>query len=157
MENYPRPVTREEHRKISEYFDDLIYEIKGDKEKKGKGIFCSMKIHNKKIYTLITSYNIINEEFRTPKFNHTVQKHFTFFDSVPDDINQKYDNNQIKEYFILSASQLKSNTSKSNSESSNTDNDGKPPFDILSYLNYSDLNRSDLFNSNSVDDDDENL
>ena len=63
MENYPRPVTREEHRKISEYFDDLIYEIKGDKGKKGKGIFCSMKIHNKKIYTLITSYNIINEEF----------------------------------------------------------------------------------------------
>ena len=63
MENYPRPVTREEHRKISEYFDDLIYEIKGDKGKKGKGIFCLMKIHNKKIYTLITSYNMINEEY----------------------------------------------------------------------------------------------
>ena len=63
MENYPKPVTREGHKKISEYLDDLIYEIKGDKGKKGKGIFCSMKIHNKIIYTLITSYNIINEEY----------------------------------------------------------------------------------------------
>ena len=38
MENYPKPVTREGHKKISEYLDDLIYEIKGDKGKKGKGI-----------------------------------------------------------------------------------------------------------------------
>ena len=63
MENYPKPVTEENHKKIFEYLNDSIYEIKGDKGKYGNGIFCSMKVHDKIMYMLITDYKTINEEY----------------------------------------------------------------------------------------------
>ena len=69
MENYPKPVKEESHKKISEYLNDSIYEIKGDKEKYGKGIFCTIKLHDKIIFTLITNYNIINEGYLKNKEN----------------------------------------------------------------------------------------
>ena len=63
MENYPKPVTEESHKKILKYLDESIYEIKGDEGKYGKGFFCTFKVHDKMIYTLITNYSIVNEEF----------------------------------------------------------------------------------------------
>ena len=63
MENYPKPVTEESHKKISEYLNGSVYEIKGDKGVYGIGIFCTMKIYDKNIYMLITDYKIINEEY----------------------------------------------------------------------------------------------
>ena len=63
MENYPKPVTKETHKKISEYLDNSIYQIKVDEDKYGIGFFCSLKCHNKKAIVLITNYQIINENY----------------------------------------------------------------------------------------------
>ena len=49
MENLPKPVTEESHKKILEYLNESIYEIKGDNGKYGKGIFCRIKIKDKMI------------------------------------------------------------------------------------------------------------
>ena len=63
MENYPKPVTKESHRKISYYLDNSIYQIKGVNEKYGLGFFCSLKRHWKNIFLLITNYRTINENY----------------------------------------------------------------------------------------------
>ena len=63
MENYPKPVTQESHKKIEQYLDNSIYKIKGSKGEYGKGIFCSMKVHDVIVYMLITDYKTINEDF----------------------------------------------------------------------------------------------
>ena len=63
MENLPKPVTEESHKKISEYLNDSIYEIKGDKGIYGKVFFCKIKIHDIIITVLITDYKTFNEEY----------------------------------------------------------------------------------------------
>ena len=63
MDNYPKPVTKENHKKILEYLDNSICQIKGIKEKYGIGFFCSLKCHDKTIFLLITNYQIINENY----------------------------------------------------------------------------------------------
>ena len=63
MENYPKPVTKESHTQIMDYLDNSIYQIKGIEEKYGKGFFCSLKCHKKKIFVLITNYRIVNENY----------------------------------------------------------------------------------------------
>ena len=63
MENYPKPVTKDTHKKIMEYLDNSIYKIKGNDDKYGIGFFCNIKSHNKNIPILITNYKIINEKY----------------------------------------------------------------------------------------------
>ena len=63
MENYPKPVTKETHKKILDYLDNSIYQIKGRDDKYGIGFFCSVKCHGKKVSVLITNYRIINENY----------------------------------------------------------------------------------------------
>ena len=63
MENYPKPITKENHEIILDYLDNSIYEIKGNEDKYGRGFFCSLKCHNKIIFLLITNYKIINENY----------------------------------------------------------------------------------------------
>ena len=63
MKNYPKPVTKESHKQISDYLDNSIYQIKGNEGKYGIGIFCSLKCHNKIILTLITNYQTIDENY----------------------------------------------------------------------------------------------
>ena len=63
MENYPRPVTKETHKKILDYLDNSIYQIKGSEGKYGIGFFCLLKCHNKKLFVLITNYRIVNENY----------------------------------------------------------------------------------------------
>ena len=60
MENYPKPVTRETYKKISDYLDNSIYLIKVSEEKDGLGFFCSLKCHDKKVFVLITNYQTVN-------------------------------------------------------------------------------------------------
>ena len=55
MENYPKPVTKETHKKILDYLDNSIYQIKGSDGKYGIGFFCSVKCHCKKVSVLIDS------------------------------------------------------------------------------------------------------
>ena len=59
----PKPITKETHKKILNYLDNSIYQIKGNEGKYGIGLFCSVKCHNKIILTLITNYQIINENY----------------------------------------------------------------------------------------------
>ena len=63
MENYPKPVTRETHKKISDYLDNSIYQIKVSEDKYGIGFFCSLKFHGKQIFVLITNYQTVNEDY----------------------------------------------------------------------------------------------
>ena len=63
MENYPKPVTKDTHKKIMEYLDNSIYKIKINDGKYGIGFFCYIKCHNKNIPVLITNYKIINEKY----------------------------------------------------------------------------------------------
>ena len=65
MENYPKPVTRESHRKIIDYLDNSIYKIKINEGKYGIGFFCYIKCHNKRFPVLITNYKIMNERFNS--------------------------------------------------------------------------------------------
>ena len=65
MENYPKPVTKDTHKKIMEYLDNSIYKIKGNDDQYGIGFFCNIKSHNKNIPVLITNYKIINEKYYT--------------------------------------------------------------------------------------------
>ena len=77
MENYPKPVTKESHKQIMDYLDNSIYQIKGCKEKVGIGFFCSLRCRDKKIFVLITNYQIIDESY------------FENFDYIDVLINQK--------------------------------------------------------------------
>ena len=63
MENYPKPVTRETHKKISDYLDNSIYQIKVSEDKEGLGFFCSVKCHDKTVFVLITNYQTVNENY----------------------------------------------------------------------------------------------
>ena len=63
MENYPKPVTKDTHKKIMEHLDNSIYKIKGKDNKYCIGIFCNIKFHNKNIPVLITNYKFINEKY----------------------------------------------------------------------------------------------
>ena len=63
MEDYLNPITKEIHKKILDYLDNSIYQIKGKEEKYGAGFFCTIKCHNKVIPLLITSYQIIEENY----------------------------------------------------------------------------------------------
>ena len=63
MKNYPKPVTKETHKKILDYLDNSIYQIKGSDGKYGIGFFCSLKCHGKKVFVLITNYRIVNENY----------------------------------------------------------------------------------------------
>ena len=56
MKNYPKPVTKETHKKILDYLDNSIYQIKGSDGKYGIGFFCLLKCHDKTINVLITNY-----------------------------------------------------------------------------------------------------
>jgi hypothetical protein len=78
MENYPKPVTKENHKIILDYLDNSIYQIKGNEDKYGRGFFCSLKCHNKIIFLLITNYKIINENYL---------KNYDYIDIL---INQKF-------------------------------------------------------------------
>ena len=69
MENYPKPVTKDAHKKIMEYLDNSIYKIKGNDNKYGIGIFCNIKVHKKNIPVLITNYKIINEKYYSKNNN----------------------------------------------------------------------------------------
>ena len=44
MKNYPKPVTKENHKIILDYLDNSIYQIKGSEEKIGIGFFCSLNV-----------------------------------------------------------------------------------------------------------------
>ena len=63
MEKYPKPVTKESHKKIYDYLDNSIYQIKGSNDKYGIGFFCLLKCHDKTINVLITNYQIVNENY----------------------------------------------------------------------------------------------
>ena len=63
MENYPKPVTKESHKKIMNYLDNSLYRIKVKDGKNGIGFFCYIKRHNKIIPVLVTNYEIINENY----------------------------------------------------------------------------------------------
>ena len=89
MENYPKPVTKETHKKISEYLDNSIYQIKGNEDKYGIGFFCSLKCHDKYIYVLITNYHIINENYL---------KNYNYIDVL---INQKLIRIRINSIYYL--------------------------------------------------------
>ena len=63
MENYPKPVTKESHNKISDYLNNSIYQIKGNEGKYGIGFFCLLKCNNKTILVLITNYQTVNKDY----------------------------------------------------------------------------------------------
>ena len=63
MENFPKPVSKETHKKILDYLDNSIYQIKGYEDKYGIGFFCSLKCHDKNLFVLITNYQIINDNY----------------------------------------------------------------------------------------------
>ena len=63
MEDYPKPVTKESHAKISEYLDNSVYQIRGSEGKYGIGFFCSIKVHEKTIQVLITNYQSLDENY----------------------------------------------------------------------------------------------
>ena len=63
MENYPKPINKECHKKIMKYLDNSIYKIKMMDGKYGIGFFCYIKCHNKIIPMLITNYKIMNEKY----------------------------------------------------------------------------------------------
>ena len=63
MEDYPKPVTKESHAKISEYLDNSVYQIRGNEGKYGIGFFCFIKVHEKRIQVLITNNQMIDENY----------------------------------------------------------------------------------------------
>ena len=63
MDDILNPVTKETHKKILDNLDNSIYQIKGTEGKYGTGFFCYVKCHNKNIPILITSYQIIDENY----------------------------------------------------------------------------------------------
>ena len=63
MEKYPKPVSKESHKKIMEYLDNSIYKIKSNDNKYGIGFFCNIKCYNIIIPVLITNYKFINEKY----------------------------------------------------------------------------------------------
>ena len=63
MKNYPKPVSRETHKKISDYLDNSIYQVKVSEDKYGIGFFCSLKCLEKNIFVLITNYQTMNENY----------------------------------------------------------------------------------------------
>ena len=78
MENYPKPVTKENLEIILDYLNNSIYKIKGNEDKYGIGVFCSLKCHDKKIFVLITNYYIVDENYL---------KNYDYIDVL---INQKF-------------------------------------------------------------------
>ena len=69
MEKYPKPITKDTHKKIMEYLDNSIYKIKTKDNKYGLGIFCYIKSHNKNIPILITNHKTINKKYYSTNNN----------------------------------------------------------------------------------------
>ena len=61
MDNYPKSVTRSQTQIIFNQMNNSFYKIQGKDKKLGIGVFCKIKIKNKSIFVLMTSYNIIDE------------------------------------------------------------------------------------------------
>ena len=61
MDNYPKSVTKTQTQIIFNQMNNSFYKIQGKDNKFGIGFFCKIKIKNKSIFVLMTSYNIIDE------------------------------------------------------------------------------------------------
>ena len=63
MSQYPKPVSKECTEKILSQIDNSICKIKGNNETIYIGLLCYIKFQDKKVYLLITKYQIINEAY----------------------------------------------------------------------------------------------
>ena len=61
MDNYPKSVTKTQTQIIFNQMNNSFYKIQGKDNKLGICIFCKIKLKNKSIFVLMTSYNIIDE------------------------------------------------------------------------------------------------
>ena len=61
MDNYPKSVTKSQTQIIFNQMNNSFYKIQGKDNKFGIGVFCKIKIKNKSIFVLMTSYNLIDE------------------------------------------------------------------------------------------------
>ena len=61
MDNYPKSVTKTQTQIIFNQMNNTFYKIQGKDNKLGICIFCKIKLKNKSIFVLMTSYNIIDE------------------------------------------------------------------------------------------------
>ena len=61
MDNYPKSVTKSQTQIIFNQMNNSFYKIQGKDNKFGIGVFCKIKIKNKSVFVLMTSYNIIDE------------------------------------------------------------------------------------------------
>ena len=67
MDKYPNALTLEGTQKILNQMNNCIYTIHGQDEKVSIGFICSIKFRNLDIPVLITTYNIINEQYLANK------------------------------------------------------------------------------------------
>ena len=61
MDNYTKSVTKTQTQIIFNQMNNTFYKIQGKDNKLGICIFCKIKLKNKSIFVLMTSYNIIDE------------------------------------------------------------------------------------------------
>ena len=61
MDNYPKSVTKSQTQIIFNQMNNSFYKIQGKDIKLGIGVFCKIKIKNKSIFVLMTSYYLIDE------------------------------------------------------------------------------------------------
>ena len=96
MDEYPKSVTMERTKIIYNQMNDSFYEIQRKDNKLGIGLFCKIKIKNKVILVLMTSYHLIDEEYIQNNFgiNIKINNEFTFIkfgDKRLKYINDEYD------------------------------------------------------------------
>ena len=96
MDEYPKSVTMESTKIIYNQMNDSFYKIQGKDNKLGIGLFCKIKIKNKVILVLLTSYHLIDEEYIKNNFGIKIKinkefKFINFGDKRLKYINNEYD------------------------------------------------------------------
>ena len=96
MDEYPKSVTMERTKIIYDQMNNSFYKIQGKDNKLGIGLFCKIKIKNKVILVLLTSYHLIDEEYIKNNFGIKIKinkefKFINFGDKRLKYINNEYD------------------------------------------------------------------
>ena len=163
MNNYPKPVTKETHKKIMNYFDNSLYKIKIKDGKNGIGFFCYIKPQNKIIAALVTNYQIIDEKFYS---NNNMIKVLLKEKLIPIEFGNIYYINkdlnisiiEIKENKLINILDIDDNIYKKNSEKYlskdsiyiiHYNNDTCVSYGIINNLNNNELFISCIINSDS--------
>ena len=73
MKHFPSSLTKQKTSVILEQIDTSIYKIKNINKKLGIGFFCYINYQQIKIPVLITSYQIINEQYLSNNHNIVVE------------------------------------------------------------------------------------